>query len=261
MVNENKLDFLKKARLMELNQAMSYFQKSGRVLEIGAGTGWQARLLSGFGFKVEAIDVYESRHRKNMEWNVVPYDGYRIPFEDQSFNIVFSSNVLEHIEHIGPFQEEIKRVLKNDGVVVHVLPTTSWRVLTTVTHFLQLVKSLFMTERTKDVGQTNEKHSLDFSTELQNVRWQSKLKRLKYILPTKHGVLGNAITEMYYFSESRWSRFFRSHDWEIVSIESCQYLYSGHAIWNLRVSWDFRRFLGKIFGPTCRLYVLKKREL
>jgi SAM-dependent methyltransferase len=52
----------------------------------------------------------------------------RIPFEDESFDLVVSHEVFEHIEDIHAASTEIKRVLKPNGlayIVVHLFPSIS----------------------------------------------------------------------------------------------------------------------------------------
>ena len=49
------------------------------------------------------------------------YDGKKIPFEDNTFNVIYSSNALEHIPHTFEFQKEILRALKPDGYAFHIL--------------------------------------------------------------------------------------------------------------------------------------------
>jgi ubiquinone/menaquinone biosynthesis C-methylase UbiE len=69
--------------------------------------------------------------------DIIDYDGHSIPFDNQSFDIVFSSNVMEHILHTYEIQKEISRVLNNDGISIHVMPTPTWRILTNITHFIK----------------------------------------------------------------------------------------------------------------------------
>ena len=112
------------------------------VLEIGAGAGWQARTLAELGFAVQAIDVdvAGAGYKEIREWPVILYDGDRIPFSDRCFDIVFSSNVLEHIPQVDRFQAEIKRVLTPGGIAVHVVPTGSWRFWTNLAYYPVLAR-------------------------------------------------------------------------------------------------------------------------
>lgn len=118
---------LKQIREYELGQVVSLMPQGSSVLEIGAGAGWQTKMLADKVFKVKAIDLEHSNYAEQRVWPVQNYDGVHIPFADNSFDFVFSSNVLEHIPHIEDFQIEIQRVLKSGGVAIHVLPTATWR--------------------------------------------------------------------------------------------------------------------------------------
>lgn len=62
------------------------------------------------------IDVY------NGDRVDVVYDGNKIPFESDYFDLVFSSSVLEHIENLDNTLSEITRVLKHGGVTIHAVP-------------------------------------------------------------------------------------------------------------------------------------------
>ena len=73
--------------------------------------------------------------RKLVSFPIIDYDGHHIPFDDNSFDIVFSSNVLEHICDLHQINREIQRVLRSDGYCVHVIPTHTWRFWTTLSAF------------------------------------------------------------------------------------------------------------------------------
>ncbi len=136
-IAEEALEYLEAIRTYEINFVLDMLPPRGRVLEIGAGTGWQARVLENRGYDVSAIDLASSNYRANRVWPVTEYDGKSIPFADNTFDIIFSSNTLEHIPNIYEFQKEIHRVLRLDGIVLHVLPSSSWRLWTNITHLLK----------------------------------------------------------------------------------------------------------------------------
>ena len=50
------------------------------------------------------------------------YDGYKLPFDNNSVDVVGSINVLEHTDDTESFLNEIFRVLKPDGIFVLVCP-------------------------------------------------------------------------------------------------------------------------------------------
>ena len=52
----------------------------------------------------------------------VVYDGNQIPFSDNSFDLIISSSVLEHVEDINTCISEAYRVLKPNGKFISVVP-------------------------------------------------------------------------------------------------------------------------------------------
>ena len=134
MFNLPHLDALRKA---EISKVLQYLSPGMKLLEIGAGTGRQAIELANAGFYVEAVElrsteIDSSQYAEGRVFPIVDYDGRHIPFPDHSFDIVFSSNVLEHVRDLVYMHGEIRRVLKCDGYAVHVLPTHAWRLWTLI---------------------------------------------------------------------------------------------------------------------------------
>ncbi|MBV9558646.1 MAG: class I SAM-dependent methyltransferase, partial [Pseudolabrys sp.] len=110
-----------------MDEIIGYFSPGAHILEVGAGTGQQALYISQHGFKVDAIDVPNSNYSEARQFPITDYDGKRIPFPDGTFDIVFSSNVMEHVSDLSAMNAEIKRVLKPGGYCIHVMPTHRWR--------------------------------------------------------------------------------------------------------------------------------------
>ena len=137
IAEKRTLKHLEDIRKYELGVVFKLLPPIGKILEIGAGTGWQAQALTKRGYEVSAIDLLSSNYKENRIWPVTEYDGVHIPFPDKTFDIVFSSNTLEHIPHVHNFQKEIHRVLKDDGVAIHILPSGSWRFWSNITDVLR----------------------------------------------------------------------------------------------------------------------------
>jgi ubiquinone/menaquinone biosynthesis C-methylase UbiE len=121
------LDHLDAIRGAELDTIASLFPIGVRILEIGAGTGKQALELQRRGFEVTAIEVADSNYAAHRVFPIKDYDGRTIPMGDGSVDLVFSSNVLEHVEDLSRMHAEIRRVLAPGGACIHVLPTHTWR--------------------------------------------------------------------------------------------------------------------------------------
>ena len=52
--------------------------------------------------------------------DIVPYDGVMLPFPDETFDIVCSNAVLEHVAELPVVSKELRRVTKPSGVNYHV---------------------------------------------------------------------------------------------------------------------------------------------
>jgi len=238
---------------------MPLMPKGSYVLEIGSGAGWQAAVLSQKGFEVEAIDIEQSSYSAQRVWPVRDYDGVHIPFADNSFDFVFSSNVLEHIPHIEQFQAEIKRVLKPGGIAIHILPTGVWRFWTNVTFYpvrmQQFLSMLFsrLSQKNTNTGrnicgvkQTEQKRNSD------NI-----LKKIRHlIIPAGHGVSGSCISQLYLFSRFRWLKMFRRTGFSIQNCYPNRLFYTGHLLCGSLFTIRFRHWLSYLMGSSCLIYVL-----
>jgi SAM-dependent methyltransferase len=100
------------------------------VLEIGLGQGADGEQISRRGGIYSGVDLTEeSVKRTAMRFFLrgLPFERIEqasaldLPFEDNSFDIVFSHGVLHHIPEIGAVQKEIARVVKPDGKLIVML--------------------------------------------------------------------------------------------------------------------------------------------
>jgi SAM-dependent methyltransferase len=92
--------------------------KSERILDVGAGEGALVERYREWGYDVVGIDsAYESQ-------NVEKADLLALPFEDESFDILFCLDVLEHVELLDQPKalDEMRRVLKPGGVLLMSVP-------------------------------------------------------------------------------------------------------------------------------------------
>lgn len=100
----------------------------GRGLEIGAGTGYFALnlLRRGILTEVTCSDVSPgmlealsaSAERLHLDVETVLCDAQSLPFEDDTFDVVFGHAVLHHVPDLGQAFREFRRVLKPGGLVV-----------------------------------------------------------------------------------------------------------------------------------------------
>jgi ubiquinone/menaquinone biosynthesis C-methylase UbiE len=235
-------------RERELAHIVSLLPAGAHVLEIGAGAGWQARRLSERGFSVTAIDIQQSRYHAIQEWPVIDYDGRRIPLPDRSVDVIFSSNVLEHVPHIHEFMHEMRRVLAPGGSAIHIMPTTLWRLLTSAFFYPYRIKALFVGGSSKDSSISSEE------SKPQRSIWK---KLRNGIFPTRHGERGTVLTELYYFSSYFWCSAFSRGGWKVSRMFGTGLLYSGYRVFGAAISIAARERLAGILGSSCRVYVVQ----
>jgi len=98
-----------------------------QVVGIGLGGGAEAEQRIGPGARWSGLDLTPEsvdRVRTRLSIRSLPYEGLRqgsalkIPWPDDSFDLVFSHGVLHHIPDIRGAQAEIHRVLRPGGTLV-----------------------------------------------------------------------------------------------------------------------------------------------
>ncbi len=97
-----------------------------KLLDFGAGRGIIASLrFKGVVAFAAGVDVdpavLENRHLD--EARVLEPPAFLIPYPTNHFDVVFASNVLEHLEHPVRAFEEIRRVLRPGGVFIAKTPS------------------------------------------------------------------------------------------------------------------------------------------
>lgn len=239
------LEALNAMRSGEIAKVITLFRPGARILEIGAGTGQQAAEIARHGFAVDAIEVGSSNYSGVRVFPIREYDGLHIPYPDASFDIVFSSNVLEHVPHLSELNREIARVLKPGGYGLHVMPTPSWRFWTTLTSIPAALEHL-LTRRGKAAPATGLSQSGSGGIGQQLRRHFGR-----------HGERGNVLSELWLFRPAWWRNAFRADGFEIVRDEPTGIYYSGNTMLGARLSIARRQELAAWLGSSGHIYVVK----
>jgi len=96
------------------------------VLEVGCGSGIAAQMLAEAGATLTAVDltpwaVETTRARLDAFWldaEVFEADGEALPFDDASFDLVFSWGVIHHSSDMDRALRELVRVCRPGGTLV-----------------------------------------------------------------------------------------------------------------------------------------------
>ena len=246
------VEHLKAIRGAEIDTVAARLKPGARVLELGAGTGSQSLDLARRGFDVVAIDLPTSNYADAREFPVIDYDGRTIPFPDRSFDVVFSSNVLEHVRDLDALHAETQRVLKPGGVCIHVLPTDTWRFWTTISAFPAAPQDLW--QLAPDL--LPRRFARGELIRLARTGLRAIALATRPIRQRRHGERGNILTELYYFRPEWWRRNFRAHGFEIVDDAPIGLFYTGNMVLP-SLSFERRRQLARTLGSACHLFELR----
>ncbi len=100
------------------------------VLDAGCGPGHFSVRLKQKGAQVVALDISFSLTRLTIErcrCRGVVGDAESLPFKDSVFDIVISSEMIEHTPSPEMILRELCRVLKHGGLLVITTPNRSWQ--------------------------------------------------------------------------------------------------------------------------------------
>ncbi len=217
------LEVLKTYRLFELETALKVsklnFNEQYNILDFGFGDGFQSNYFKSKKFNVSAIDVEKKNKLIQSDINFLVYDGKKIPFQKKTFDIIFSSNVLEHVSNLDEIQAELFRILKDNGICIHILPSSHWRFWTIVTSLIKY--------------------------------W--------YIDPRPHGeITSNCFKELTFFSQNFWVKNFEKNNFQIKKVFKTKLFYTGNNLFGLKINIFYRIFLAKFLGSSCNVFIIKK---
>jgi SAM-dependent methyltransferase len=205
-------------------------------------------MLAAWGCDVTSLDVPGRPKYERSYFSVQDYDGSAIPFPDGTFDVVFSSNVLEHVREPAALVRETRRVLKRGGIAVHLMPSTAWRFWTSVAHYVYLAKYI--------AGKREVASAPAAPTAAAVVRrrgWRYLFWRA--LLAGPHGEYSNAVAELYYFSSRRWSRLLRDNGFQVEVVAPSGLFYTGYSLLPA-LPVGMRRRLSTFLGSACNIFVV-----
>ena len=98
-----------------------------KILDFGTGSGNLVNALNAHHYDAYGCDVEpyweNAPHIDKRKLSLINLKPYRLPYEDESFDVILSTSVLEHAQNKEEVFNEFHRVLKKNGVSMHMFPS------------------------------------------------------------------------------------------------------------------------------------------
>ena len=155
--SEEKVEYFQKIiRDKEWDDIEKYIPRNSKFLDIGCGSGYNLiKAKKELNCEVTGIDPHPGSHgvgRYNKGFKIKIKKGHSefLPFNNESFDVVFCSHVLEHVSDEHKSLNEISRVVKKDGIIIIGMPTAVMSIIlllskyffTTHINILAFIKSV-----------------------------------------------------------------------------------------------------------------------
>jgi 2-polyprenyl-3-methyl-5-hydroxy-6-metoxy-1,4-benzoquinol methylase len=95
------------------------------LLDMGTGSGHIAEEFGKAAKRVVSVDVTDERQVQDG-YEFVQVDSAKLPFPDNSFDVVVSNHVVEHVPDQSVHLQELVRVLRPGGVAYLATPNKLW---------------------------------------------------------------------------------------------------------------------------------------
>jgi ubiquinone/menaquinone biosynthesis C-methylase UbiE len=196
-----------------------------KILEFGCGNGFQIPYLKKLG-QVFATDIYSSDEMAIEDGlNFCESNINQLPFSNNTFDIIFSNHVVEHLPEPQKSFMELNRVAKKGCIFIFSVPTNVWLVLALPAKYLgklnTLIHNLLAHLKSKSTGTGTDRDDIEkrrmmekkFSTMV-----HEKTSLMRSFLPKGHGV-HYQFKECYKaFSIKAWTEFYRQAGFKIHSV-------------------------------------------
>lgn len=119
-----KADFFIESKAILIHEAIKnhFLDDAISILDVGCGTGITDSFLGNYYKNINGIDVSEKSvqlaKKNNPGFIYTSYDGLRLPYKDNEFDVVFAICVFHHVNPLNwqVLLDEMKRVTKKDGL-------------------------------------------------------------------------------------------------------------------------------------------------
>lgn len=116
--------YIENKRIKKLIE-LAEIKNNDKVIEVGCGAGHiLERIIAGklYGIDISEIQIKRAREKLGSKVELLKAPAEKIPFEDNFFDKILCSEVIEHVLEPVPILIEMKRILKDDGILSLTIP-------------------------------------------------------------------------------------------------------------------------------------------
>ena len=99
-------------------------KKGMKMLEPGCGRGEFLNNFKKLGLDVVGLDISEEslNYGNDFEVKICNVEKEKLPFDDDTFDVIYSKSFIEHLYYPEKYLEEAYRVLKPEGILITLVP-------------------------------------------------------------------------------------------------------------------------------------------
>lgn len=115
---------LRKINLSNKYRLISEYKKTGKILDIGQGTGEFLNFMRNKGWDINGIEPNASAREFAITNYKIPVgdEGELANFSANQFDVITMWHVLEHVVELGERMQQVKKLLKQDGTLIIAVP-------------------------------------------------------------------------------------------------------------------------------------------
>lgn len=103
------------------------YKNTGKLLDVGCAFGYLLEAAKDGGFDIYGVEL--SKFSSNIAQNKFGEKIFNkqledVKFQDEYFDVITMSDLIEHIPKPQDFLKEVRRILRKDGIIVIITPDT-----------------------------------------------------------------------------------------------------------------------------------------
>ncbi len=193
MLNNNKFSYKLSLKLKIIKEFGFEINPQSVILDFGCGSGEYVKELREHGYEAFGCDISFKKKDNIDTFSMIKNDiiksinlkNYILPFKDNTFDLIISEQVFEHIRNYTVTISEISRLLKPNGVCLHIFPSIYKPIESHVLiPFSSVIKSYFWVHLWVLLGIRNKWQDCQTVKE-RSIRYYNYLKYKTNYLPKK----------------------------------------------------------------------------